>query len=128
ANIYIFLKKLANADAELREKGLLQDTTPSQKTNVASVAEQIKRAHAIEEINSPTFTQHSFVSGHSSTKSKKSTDNNGDIHTAAMFGLTTYPPLSTEIPVSNTGMKKSMRDVWKYDPEKLAYEKIFLKI
>lgn len=133
------LKAAANADAELREKGLLQNTitttistattttitnNQNQKSNIASVADQIKRVHAIEEINSPNFTQHSFVSGHSTTKSEKS-DNNGDIHTAAMFGLSVYHPLSTEIPVSNTGMNKSMRDVWKNDPEKLAHENLF---
>lgn len=62
---YIFFL-LANADALLREKGLLTETSKdkpfSEELVELTIEQQLKRAQAIDDINAPSFVQQDFKS------------------------------------------------------------------
>lgn len=65
--ISIFYLQKANADALLREKGLLSDASKdakplSEELVELTIEQQVKRAQAIEEINSSSFIQQDFKS------------------------------------------------------------------
>ena len=64
---FFFSFLVANADALLREKGLLSETSKDSKPLTEELVEltieqQLKRAQAIEEINAPSFVQQDFKS------------------------------------------------------------------
>lgn len=106
------IKAAANANAELREKGLLGEE--SVNVGAPTIAEQIERAKIIDEINAPSFSQQAFVSR--KKDEKKDTSKEVDEHTAAIFGSLESLVLATKevVPLCN----------WREKPELLVHENL----
>lgn len=109
------MKAAANADAELREKGLLSEAAREKKSpekpDEVSVADQIKRAQIIDEINSSEFVQKEFIS--SSQWGENKTEVNPS--STSVNAVVTVP--------SDVNFK--VDDSWKTNPEILAHPKLF---
>lgn len=111
------MKAAANADAELREKGLLSETFQEKKSPEkpeeasVSIVDQIKRAQIIDEINSSEFVQKEFIS--SSQWGKNKTEVNSS-------------STSVNVVVTVPGdVNFKVDDSWKANPEKLAHPNLF---
>uniref|UniRef100_A0A2R5LE72 Putative transcriptional coactivator caper rrm superfamily protein n=1 Tax=Ornithodoros turicata TaxID=34597 RepID=A0A2R5LE72_9ACAR len=108
------IKAAANANAELREKGLLSEDAARAKLAAPSVSEQIERAKIIDEINAPSFSQQAFVSRRKDEK--KDSNKEVDEHTAAIFGSFESLVSATKevVPLCN----------WREKPELLVHENL----
>ncbi|KAK8760819.1 hypothetical protein V5799_027910 [Amblyomma americanum] len=115
------IKAAANANAELRERGLLPSGSSKEaaatSSSSPSVMEQMERARLIDDINAPSFSQQAFVSRRDHCKkdaasSSKEVDN----HAAAIFGsFESLMAASKEVvPLSN----------WREKPELLIHESL----
>lgn len=90
------LKAAAEADAQLRQKGILppggkkpdlnsKDKLPSAKAEERTVQEQFYRAQAIDSINAAGFEPQAFISDRSLPRAKNATSHPDD-HSAVIFG------------------------------------------
>lgn len=85
------LKAAAEADAQLREKGILPAGNETKEKAVTAaplltVQEQISRAQAIDVINAPEFQPQEFKSKKSLPKGSSLVNSPADDHSTAIFG------------------------------------------
>lgn len=120
------LKAAADADAQLREQGVLTgqfggrkwepDDVDKEQQPVRSFKEQLDRAKAIDEINAPGFDAKPFMTGTILTPSAEEEKEKLEHHDAAIFG--TNPNVESRI--------SDKLDLSDLDKDNIAHENFFI--